>query len=161
MITAAEGLRHLPSQGQTRTFSTNAGAYISLWEKKPARPQKHHQTCSLHRTGTSLVAFCRGLPGVSPHGFGWLPVKIPWEILPQCLDVGGAKPGSEHLHEGSDRELVGPYLSLSSLVPNSAVPGSFIQFPRTERKTSEKQSLGEKPAEEQNLFAFREVFSRG
>lgn len=55
---------------------------------------------------------------------------------------GGAKPGSGHLHEGSDRELVGPYVSLSSLLHNSPVRGGFVQCPRVERKTRRETKFG-------------------
>lgn len=111
------------------------GKKTSLTRK--ASPDMFH-----HRTGTSFMAFCRGLLGVSPHGFGCLPVKIPWEIFQRCLGVGGAKPGSGYLREGSDSELAGPHLSLSSLLHNSAVRDSFALCPRTQRKTRRETKFG-------------------
>lgn len=73
-----------------------------------------------------------------------------------------AKPGTGH--ECGDHKMVGPHLSLSSLLHSSQGRGSFVQPPspqKTERKTRRETKLGEKPAEGQNLVAFREVCSRG
>lgn len=94
-----------------------------------------------------------------PHGFGCLPVEIPWEIFPHCRGVGGARPRARHLHDSSDHEIVGLHLSLSSPGHNSPARGSFVQCPGGER-TAKKRSVDEKSSEDQKLFSFGEEFFR-
>lgn len=124
-----------------------------MWGKKAARPQKHYQTCSLHRTGTSLIAFCRELPGALPHGFGWLPVKIPWKIFPHCLGVEGARPRARHLHDS--RAAPFPFLPGTQL----SCSGQLCSVPR-EGEKGKNQSVDDKSSEDQKLFSFGEEFFR-